>query len=57
MITSNPKEKRMITISLRITQSLDEILEDTARKMRVSKSQIIRDRLANFNSPKTEKAA
>ena len=57
MITSNPKEKRMITISLRITQSLDEILEDTARKMRVSKSEIIRDRLANLNSPKTEKAA
>jgi hypothetical protein len=57
MTPSKPKEPRTITISLRITQGLDEILEDTARKMRVSKSEIIRDRLANLNSPKTEKAA
>lgn len=57
MTPSKAKEPRTITISLRITQGLDEILEDTARKMRVSKSEIIRDRLANLNSHETGKAA
>ena len=57
MAPSNPKETRSITISLRITQSLDETLEDTAKKLSVSKSQIIRDRLANLNPFETEKAA
>jgi len=57
MTPSKPKEPRTITISLRITQGLDEILEDTARKMRVSKSQLIRDGIAHLNSPETGKAA
>lgn len=57
MTPSKPKETRSVTVSLRITKSLDEILEDRAKKLSVTKSEIIRDGLARLNSLETEKAA
>lgn len=52
-----PNNIEYVTVSLRITRLLDETLEDTAKKLRVTKSQIIRDGLAGLNSPETGKAA
>lgn len=52
-----PKNIEYVTISLRVTRQLDESLENKAKKMRVTKSQIIRDGLANLNSPESGKAA
>ena len=52
-----PKSIEYVTVSFRITRLLDETLEDTAKKLRVTKSQIIRDGLASLNSPQTGKAA
>ena len=58
MAPSKPPENiEYVTVSFRITRLLDETLEDTAKKLRVTKSQIIRDGLANLNSPETGKAA
>lgn len=52
-----PKNIEYVTISLRVTRQLDESLESKAKKMRITKSQIIRDGLANLNSPESGKAA
>ena len=52
-----PESIEYVTVSFRITRLLDETLEDTAKKLRVTKSQIIRDGLARLNSHETGKAA
>jgi hypothetical protein len=52
-----PKNIEYVTVSFRITRLLDETLEDRAKKLRITKSQIIRDGLANLNSTETGKAA
>jgi predicted DNA-binding protein len=58
MAPSNPpKNIEYVTVSFRITRLLDETLEYRAKQLRVTKSQIIRDGLANLNSLETGKAA
>ena len=58
MAPSKPPENiEYVTVSLRITRILDKTLESKAKKMRTSKSQLIRDGLANLNSPESGKAA